>query len=382
MQSPAEIVLTVTNDLSYDQRMQRIAGSLAAAGYKVMLVGRELPNSVPLRQKNFGQIRLKCRHSAGKLFYAEYNWRLYRFLVKYTAGKTGTNMALCAIDLDTILPVLAVSKQRRLLRVYDAHELFTELIEVKRRKLIGAVWNWVEKKAVPQFTNGYTVNDFIAGEFNRRYGVRYQVIRNMPFKKTPAFETDISILKLPDQRFFLYQGAVNEGRSFETLIPAMKQVDAWLVIAGDGNFMEQARNLVKKERLESKIMFTGMLQPDLLQSLTPWAYAGITIFEALGMNQYYSLANRYFDYIQAGIPQICVNYPEYAALNARHQTALLIPDVQESTISNAMNKMLENDVLHSRLQRQCATAAEEFCWQNESKKLTEFWKKVLPINQC
>lgn len=36
------------------------------------------------------------------------------------------------------------------------------------------------EKAVPQFKWGYTVSESIAEEFNRRYGVEYKTIRNVP----------------------------------------------------------------------------------------------------------------------------------------------------------------------------------------------------------
>jgi hypothetical protein len=47
------IIFTVTNDLTYDQRMQRICTTMAGAGYKVLLVGRKLRSSVALRNEPF-----------------------------------------------------------------------------------------------------------------------------------------------------------------------------------------------------------------------------------------------------------------------------------------------------------------------------------------
>jgi glycosyltransferase involved in cell wall biosynthesis len=380
MAHPPEIFCTVTNDLSYDQRMQRICTSLAGAGYKVTLVGRLLPSSLPPEAYPFEQVRLKCRYNSGKLFYLEYNWKLYRYLKKITEGKNPAGYALCAIDLDTILPVLKVSQLRKSPRVYDAHELFTELTEVKRRKLVSITWSQVERIAVPEFRFGYTVNDFIAGELKRRYGVEYEVIRNMPSGKfSEQDDFDPGKYQIPTDPFFLYQGAVNEGRSFETLIPAMKMVDAKLVIAGNGNFFEQAKALAKKEGLTTKVIFTGYLKPSELKQLTPLAWAGITIFDSKGLNQYYSLANRYFDYIRGGIPQVCVNYPEYAALNKKHETSLMINDVSATTIAAAMNKLLSDDVLYKQLQSACTAASEDFSWENESGKLVAYWNKVLPV---
>jgi glycosyltransferase involved in cell wall biosynthesis len=380
MAHPPEIFCTVTNDLSYDQRMQRICSSLAGAGYKVTLIGRLLPNSLAPDAFPFEQVRLKCRNNTGKLFYLEYNWKLFRYLKKVTEGKNPAEYALCAIDLDTLLPVLKVSQLRKCPRVYDAHELFTELFEVKRRKLVSGIWNLVERYAVPKFKFGYTVNDFIAGELKRRYGVDYGVIRNMPSKENTApANFDKEKFKIPAGPFFLYQGAVNEGRSFETLIPAMKMVDAKLVIAGNGNFFEQAKTLAKNEGLTSKVIFTGYLKPSELKQLTPLAFAGITIFDKKGLNQYYSLANRYFDYIQGGIPQVCVNYPEYAALNKVVVSAFMINDVSSGTICAAMNKLLSDDVLYRQLKSSCSLAAENFCWENESRKLIGYWNKVIPV---
>ena len=106
--------------------------------------------------------------------------------------------------------------------------------EIVTRPRIYKFWKKVEAFAVPKFQNGYTVNTPIAQEFKKMYGLEYDVIRNFP-------RLDILPEVAKNDKFILYQGAVNEGRSFETLIPAMKSVDCPLVICGDGNFMEQAK---------------------------------------------------------------------------------------------------------------------------------------------
>ena len=103
----SKILLTVTNDLTYDQRMQRICTSLANAGYEVQLTGRKLSNSKPLRTFSFQQKRLFCWFKKGKFFYLEYNIRLFFYLLFAKMD------VICAIDLDTILPAFFVSKIRR-----------------------------------------------------------------------------------------------------------------------------------------------------------------------------------------------------------------------------------------------------------------------------
>jgi glycosyltransferase involved in cell wall biosynthesis len=279
----------------------------------------------------------------------------------------------CAIDLDTIAPVLLATRWRKKKRVYDAHELFTEMKEVITRPIIHKCWLAIERWAVPHFPQGYTVNAFIANELHRRHGVQYSIIRNLPVKKELRLTANENAATTP---FLLYQGAVNEGRSFETLIPAMQQINIPLWICGDGNFMQQVKALVATHQVADKVIFKGMVTPQALAAITPKATIGLTLFEATGLNQYYSLANRFFDYMMAGIPQICVNYPEYAAINKQYEIAVLINDTQPATIATAVNKLLTDAVRYKRLQEQCKLAANDLHWQAEANKLIQFYENL------
>jgi glycosyltransferase involved in cell wall biosynthesis len=357
------LVFAVTNDLNYDQRMIRICTSLGQAGYAVTLIGRRWANTPALVPRPFAQKRLFCFTRTGKLSYLEYNLRLFFFLLFKKAD------AVCAIDLDTILPFYYISKLKRIPRVYDAHELFCEMKEVVTRPAVYRVWKWVEKHTVPHFKHGYTVNDAIAATFHRLYQVQYEVVRNVPV---------LHPIAIPDkpEKYILYQGAVNEGRSFETLIPAMKDVQARLIICGDGNFMEQARQLVHEHGLSDKVIFKGRILPAELRQYTLNAWAGVTLFENNGMNNYHSLGNRFFDYLHAGLPQLCVNYPAYEEINNRYQIAVLINNLSPETIAGGLNELLNNKKLYNQLQQNCLQAREAINWQQEEKKLLEFYKNI------
>ncbi len=379
----ASIICTVTNDLTYDQRMIRICSSLAQQGYAVTLVGRKLKTSSPLDSKLFSQKRLVCFFSKGVLFYAEYNLRLFIWLLFQKAD------CICAIDLDTILPCLFASKLKKTKRVYDAHELFCEMKEIITRPSRYKVWKWIERYAVPQFKHGYTVCEPIADEFENMYGVKYKVVRNVPVKR-PKVEGEghregseqpstfnLKPSALNPSTFFLYQGAVNEGRSFETLIPAMKNVSAPLQIYGDGNFLQQTDELIRQHQLQEKVLLKGKRTPQELRAITSQAHAGITLFENNGRSNYLSLANRFFDYIQAGIPQLCIDFPSYRTINDQYEIALLIPDTSEASIATGLNLLLTDTVLYERLKFNCRKAAEQLNWQEEEKILISFYKHTL-----
>jgi len=358
-----KIVCTVTNDLNYDQRMIRICTSLANAGYDVTLVGFKRKKSKPLVQRPFKQVRLPVIAEQGKLLYAHYWINLFFFLLFRKAD------ILCAIDIDTILPVYYASRIRGKKRVYDAHEIFTELKEVISRPAVHKMWTWIANHTVPHFKHGYTIGDCYAGEFKRMYDVDYGVVRNATILKP---------LAIPDkkERFILYQGWVNVGRCFEQLIPAMQCVRANLVVCGEGNFYEQALALTKQYGLEDRIIFKGYVPPEQLKDYTLQAYIGITLFENTSLSNRLSLANRFFDYMHSGVPQICNKYPEYERVNQQYEVGALIDELSPDKIAAAINKMLDDEDYYTRLQQNCLKAREVYCWQEEEKKLLAFYKAL------
>ena len=357
------IVCTVTNDLNYDQRMIRICTTLAGAGYDVTLVGFQRKTSKPLTERPFKQVRLPIMVEQGKLMYVHYWFNLFFFLLFRKAD------ALCAIDIDTILPVYYASKLKGTKRVYDAHEIFTDLKEVISRPAVHKMWTWIANHTVPHFKTGYTIGECYAEEFKKRYGVNYGIVRNATILKP---------LQIPEKKehFILYQGWVNVGRCFEQLIPAMKYVNARLIVCGEGNFYQQSIALAKEHGVEDKVIFKGYVPPAQLSSYTIDAYVGITLFEDTSLSNRLSLANRFFDYMHYGVPQLCIKYPEYEKINAQYEVASLVADPMPETVAAALNKLLEDEAYYKRLQANCLKAREKYCWQQEEVSLLSIYKEL------
>jgi glycosyltransferase involved in cell wall biosynthesis len=343
--------------------MIRICTSLTQAGYDVMLVGRSHKESKPLREQVFGQHRLPVGPGRGKLMYFLFWIKLFFYLL---FQKTD---AICAIDLDTILPVYFASKLKGVKRVYDAHELFTEMQEVVTRPREKKLWDRIEKFSVPRFPVGYTIGECYADVFREKYGVHYEVVRNA---------TILRPVVIPEkkEKFILYQGAVNVGRCFEFLIPAMQFVDAPLIICGAGNFYDEAVALTRQYNLEHKITFKGYVPPEQLREYTLKSWAGITLFEAIGPSNRLSMANRFFDYMHSGVPQLCMAYPEYEKVNARFELAYLLAEPTPDRIAAALNKLILDEAYHQKLQENALKARETYCWQEEEKRLIAVYRDL------
>jgi glycosyltransferase involved in cell wall biosynthesis len=129
--------------------------------------------------------------------------------------------------------------------------------------------------------------------------------------------------------------------------------------------------------LADKVVFMGPVEPSVLREITGKAYIGINLVERFGLNQYYSLANKFFDYIHAELPQVTMDFPEYRRVNDQYAIGVLIGDTDEKKITDALNNLLENDVLYLMFKENCRRAQWVYNWQQEEKKLLRFYQKIL-----
>ena len=369
--SQAKIICTVTNDLSYDQRMIRICTALSKHGYDVTLVGRKRKNSIPISTKPFQQKRLKCIFNKGALFYAEYNLRLFFFLLFQPFD------LVCAVDLDTILPATIVSKFKRKKSVYDAHEYFTEVPELIKRPRVQRIWEGIARFCVPKMDICYTVCNSLAALLSKRYDNHFQLIRNVPF----SYNLNLEELPAKNKRIILYQGALNDGRGLEQVIEAMSYIEgAVLEIAGEGDLSKELRELVKVHQVENKVSFLGYLTPEDLKNKTLEATIGLNLLKNKGLNYYYSLANKTFDYIHAEVPAIHMGFPEYIEINTRNEIGILIEDLNVETVAAAIHVLLNDEAFYSKLKSNCKAAKEIYNWELESKQLIKIYDTIFSKN--
>ncbi|RYY88876.1 MAG: glycosyltransferase, partial [Chitinophagaceae bacterium] len=272
---------------------------------------------------------------------------------------------------DTLLPCFVTARWKGAVRIYDAHELFTEMKEVRSRPAVHKAWLRIERYAVRAMDYGYTVGEEIAQIFEERYGQPFTVVRNMPYPK-PEAERTAGI-----QPYVLYQGAVNEARGFEAIVPAWRHIDLPLVVCGDGNFMSQLKELIAEHSVANKIELRGMLPPDELPAITAGATLGINFTENVGLNQLYCLPNKFFDYVQAGIPLVTNDYPQYRRLNEQYEVALLLPELTADSVAAGVQKLLNDPSYYSRLQQNARKAREHWHWANEAPLLLALYQKAL-----
>lgn len=357
MNNKRSIIIAVTSDLSTDQRVLKVAGTFHRRGWKVLLIGRQLPDSKPL-QTEFRHYRMRLFFNTGVQFYAEYNIRLF-FRLLVSAYDT-----VYANDTDTLVAGFVATRLRRKQLIFDAHELFPEVPELQDRPGVKKIWQRLEDWIFPYLKHSVTVCESIASYYHQRYGIHMKVVRNVPYRRQ---EIKPATLNTPaGKKILLYQGALNTGRGLEWVLEAMPYIDnALLYIIGDGDLRMQLQQRTLDLGISDKVVFHGKVSAEELHRYTPLADLGLCLLENRGLSYYYSLPNRIFDLIHAGVPVLASPFPEIRNIVETYRTGVLTDDYSPQGLANCINRILKNPYPTDHFQ----TIADQFCWEKEEAEL-------------
>jgi glycosyltransferase involved in cell wall biosynthesis len=367
-------IVSVTNDLYTDNRVNKICLFLEKQGYDVLLVGRQKRDSVELPPRSYQTKRFKLAKEKGAGFYALYNLRLFFFLLTKRANLLVSN------DLDTLLANYAASKFKPNARlVYDSHEYFTEVPELIHRPRVQKVWVGIESWIFPKLKTIYTVNESIAQLYRDKYRKDVLVVRNI----SPTFLLDQlpskAALDIPEGRFLIIiQGAgINVDRGSEEAIEAMKLIEnACLMIVGDGDVVAQLKETVEREQLGEKVRFYGKRPYAVMMAFTHHADVGLTLDKPTNMNYLYSLPNKVFDYIHASTPIIATDLVEIKRVIEKHDLGTILPELTPENLANAIRDLQENPSKLEQFKANCLEAARVENWEREQQILEEIYPRI------
>lgn len=364
-----KILVTLTNDVISDRRMLRITDSLQNSNYDVTIIGRKLSgrkySNIPTNVK-----LISCLFNTGFCFYAEYNIRLL-FLLLFSKFDI-----LYAVDLDTLMACGMASKIKNRPFVFDSHEYFTEVPELINKQLVKSVWNKIGSIFIKRADLRITVGQRLSEALVDKYNVDFNVIRNMgSYYHLPLHGRIVNPTKL------VYLGVLNEGRGLPQLIEAMNYLpNIHLSLLGKGDLELELRDQVRGLGLSNRIVFKGQIGAEkVIDELTKY-HVGVNLLESKSESYRLSLANKYFDYIQAELPSIQMKFPEYQALNEVHDVAVLIDDISIDNIVKGVRQLTSSIHVYQDKVTNCQSAKNVYCWELEENKFLQLIDQIKTSN--
>jgi glycosyltransferase involved in cell wall biosynthesis len=358
-------IVSVTNDLVTDQRVHRTCTALQQLGYNVVLVGRLRKGSPPI-ERSYRTVRLRLLFHKGPLFYAEFNLRLFFWLLVRPCALAVAN------DLDTLLANHLAARLRGHALVYDSHEFFTEVPEIAHRPNVRRVWLALERSIFPKLRTAITVNASIAKAYQDRYGMSVHVVRNIPMPRVLGPKPTREAMGLPpDSTVLVLQGAgINVQRGAEEAVLAMAELPhCLLLVIGGGDAWPTLQGLVQEHGLQQRVRLLGRMSYERMMDHTRNADIGLTLDKDTNLNYRYSLPNKLFDYLAAGLAVVASDLPEVASIVRTHQAGQVLPAVTPAAIAEAVNALCTDPQLLATLRRNATFAAAALDGKAEMERL-------------
>ena len=365
-------IVCVTNDLSTDQRVHKTCMTLQKSGFFVIEYGRLLPESMPIERSYFTH-RKKLWFRSGPQFYAEYNIRLFFYLMSVEVDLIFAN------DLDTLPAAYLASKLRKKRLIYDTHEYYTETPELVNRPKTQNIWKKIEDFLFPKLTDIITVNKSIAKLYSVKYNKKVLVSRNIPQTFFPEKLKTRKELDLPDNKhIIILQGTgINVERGAEEACLAMKYLDnCILLVVGSGDALPALKRITTENNLEDKIIFKNKMPFTELRQYTINSDLGLAIDKDTNLNYHFSLPNKLFDYIHSEIPILSSGLIELKQIIDQYDIGYYIQNHDPKHIAKVIKDIFSDKNRYDTVKYNTKKAKEDLNWEKEEKVLISIINNV------
>lgn len=277
--------------------------------------------------------------------------------------------------------------------VYDSHEYFFEQDSADSRyaQLPSKYWNApkrvsrrrslqrVEQRLAQRADKIITVSEGIATAFQQRWAVeKPAIIRNVVDLRI----LEPSNLDYGNEGFFtlVHSGSITYGRQLREFVASLPFLPETVRGVFMGKFtpfadslLHYAETLGVKERLK--------IVPPVPQTQVPSALsqadAGVSLITSqAGLSYKFSLPNKLFEYIAAGLPVIASRADDIAALVKEYDVGVICDEQDPESIAEAISTLLDPEK-SAHYRKNCGVALKDLNWEKEEKKLLALYTDLL-----
>jgi len=168
----------------------------------------------------------------------------------------------------------------------------------------------------------------------------------------------------------IYSGLLGTAQDLEKVILAVKKINEKIplefYLVGDGDTRGDLEELVKKESLEDKVIFTGLLAREELPGLIAESCMGIAPLKKLQSLQY-AIPTKAYEYMSCGIPFVGTGKGEIEHLVEKSKAGL-VADTSVNSIYEKIMYLLENEKLREEMGQNGRAFVEKY---NDREKIAE-----------
>ncbi len=378
---PKICILSFSN-IQWDSRVLREI-DMARQFFTVDVIGYE--SWIPPEGVRFFSVKRKSVFPPIKYFLLFLGYFIPYFFDKYFWLKPQYKKALSILnqekydlihanDLDS-LPVAVTSKNDHSTKIiFDAHEFNL----AKNQKIIfpnifRKYWFFLFYKYGNLCDKKITVSKSIAELYRQIFPWEFDIILNVPkyhhinFRKTES-----------DHIHIVHSGGAMPGRFLEEIISLMDLLDKrfqmhFYLLPTYPKYLTQLKNLARKHG--DRILFHEPVPPDQLINELSHYDIGIPMIKAESESYIYSLPNKFFDYIMAGLMIGITNFPVMVDFVKKFDIGIFIEDYSPDSLADKLNFLDKNMINEYR--KNSIELAKKYNAENEMKKLHQIYESLL-----
>ena len=324
--------------------------SLAKAGYDVSLV--EQGKSYEKNKVHIiGMGKIPARRIARILFSPR---------KAYNVAKS-VNADVYHLHDPELLPYGVKLKRKGKKVIFDSHEDVPAQIMDKvwipklLRKAVSKCYRFYETYAVRKFDAVVTATPHIAKGFEGRCS-KVVVVNNYPKLDDIEFHETSFSQRSP---IVCYAGGIDDLRGEKIMVEAMQEVEGTLVLAGDHEILEYGE----------RVKYIGRQNRKGINELYGSAVAGLCILKPIE-NYYYSKPIKIYEYMAAGLPYICSDFPGWRRVAEESGAGICVDPENIAEIRKAITFLLQNREKAQRMGNKGREYVAAQCnWENEEKSL-------------
>jgi len=381
----ADIAMFVHNAVTNDARVTKEASSLAAHGWRVVVVG------VSLNEKDQPEVETVSGFTIIRV--------MPRFLRESLPGTFGKLLRLMIAvpliiyhlrrvrarlyhgnDFIGLLIIFLAGIWRRPV-VYDSHELFFDQypagLFTYPLKYVIRLMRPLEKMLARRAAAVITVNDSIADVLAKNLVIpRPVVLWNAVDLRT--LQPGKTVPRRAGEKLVGHSGTIAHSRHLSELVAALKYLPehVGLVFVGDGplrkSLFAQAETLGLSERVSQVSPVTPQNIPTTLAEVD----VAVILNDYTQLSYLLSLPNKLFEAVAAGVPVVSSPNPEIAALLHRYDIGVTCEPSDPADIARAIQNVLAPENL-ARYRENVIRARAALNWEAEECKLVALYEKLL-----
>ena len=376
------VVMLVRNRYTNDSRVEKEARTLVGAGHRVSIVADAGPGLPTHEIRDGSEVHRVARRGPPipGLRFVIHEWRLARRL------RALHPTVLHAHDTNALVPVGLTARRLGLPFIYDAHDLWLGRPRRERGRLYFQLsqlyYRLVERRFVPRAAATLTVSPPIVGHLRRVYRLPVvHLVPNYPEAGAPPARRELRDLPGGEEidsakPIVLYLGGLMAGRGLEQLVDAIALVpEAQLVLLGDG--VEQGRLRERAAASGASVLVVPPVPPDLVEAYAASAAVGVSPIVPSCLNYRYSLPNKLFQYMAAGIPVVASAFRQVREIVEGSGSGIVVDTTRPDAIARGIRTVLADPAEAAAMgARGKEAVVDRFNWEASAIVLRDVYQQL------